>query len=110
MADITRNQTFRGQGFAADGTVTVKGRGECRIKVVGNTWSSGTISLLDDVAEIGTFAAIDVDGTAQTLGTGSRTWYLRYNPSDTVQVRLSLAGATSPDIDCYVSFDYPPAI
>ena len=109
MATVTANQTFRGQGFAEDGTVTVKGRGECFVKVVGNTWS-GTLTALDDQAEEGTFAASVVDGTAISLDAGIRSYHIKAHPSDQWSLRLSLTGATSPDIDCYVSFEFPPAI
>lgn len=110
MATVTEDQTYRGT-ITENGTVTVTGRGECRVKVVGNTWDSGVLSLLDDLAEVGTFAAVDIDGTAQTISANSRTWYLRYHPSDRVQLRLSMASvASASDVDVYVSFDFPPAI
>lgn len=110
MATETASQTAR-YTFIEDGTLTVTGRGQCIVKVVGNTWGGGTMSLLDDVCVADEFKAVDIDGTAITLNTGSRTYYLEgYHPSDRVQLQLSLASSTSPDIDVYVSFDFPPAI
>lgn len=108
MATVTANQTYKGT-ISADGTVTVKGRGECFVKVVGNDYGSGTLTILDDLAETGTFAAVDVDGTAISLTTGTRSYHIKYHPSDTVQLRLNLASSSSPDLDVYVSFEFPPA-
>jgi len=71
MATETASQTAR-YTFTEDGTLTVTGRGQCIVKVVGNTWGGGTMSLLDDVCVADEFKAVDIDGTAITLNTGSR--------------------------------------
>lgn len=109
MATVTADQTYKGT-ITAVGTVTVRGRGKARVKVdfKGGT---GTIGLQDDLAETGTFDPIDVDGTDQSITTGTQSWYLEgYSPADTVALRLDCTAASSLDADVYVSFDYPPPI
>lgn len=106
MATVTANKTYRGN-ITENGTVTVTGRGECLIKVVGNTWDSGVLTVLDDLT--GDFKAVDEEGTALSVSTGNRSWYVSYNPSDIVQVRLNMASvASASDVDVYVSFDGAP--
>lgn len=111
MATVTARQTYRGT-ITENGTVTVTGRGECRVKVVGNTWDSGVLTILDNVLNPAEFKAVDIDGTAISLNSGQRTWYLEgYHPSDEVSIRLNMASvASASDVDVYVSFDFPPAI
>ena len=109
MATVTADQTYRGT-ITENGTVTVTGRGQCVVKVFGNNWDSGVLTILDNVLNPAEFKAVDIDGTAISLSSGSRTWYLEgYHPSDIVSLRLNLASvASASDIDVYVSFDHPP--
>ena len=109
MATVTANQTIK-DTITEVGTVTVSGRGKCRVKVdfKGGT---GTIELKDDLAETGTFDPIDVDGTEQSITSGTQSWYLEgYGPADVVQLRLDCTAASGLDADVYVSFDYPAPI
>lgn len=109
MATVTANQTYKGT-ITEDGTLTVRGRGKARVKVDFKS-GTGTISLSDDLAETGTFDPIDVDGTDQSITSGTQSWYLEgYSPADVVQLRLSTSSASSLDADVYVSFDRPPPI
>jgi len=105
MATVTSKQRYEGT-ITEDGTVTVSGRGECRVKIVGNTWGSGTIALSDDLCV--DYAAIDDAGTAQTISTGSRTWVFDYEDVDKVNVRLTMSGSSTPDVDVLVSFTKAP--
>jgi len=101
MAAVSESRIYSG-AMAENGTITVSGRGMCTIKVVGNTWGSGTIALKDNIAN-NTLSAIDKDGTVQTLTTGQQTWNVYYSSVATVTVALT--GATNPDIDVYVAFE-----
>ena len=49
MAAVSESRIYSG-AMAENGTITVSGRGMCTIKVVGNTWGSGTIALKDNIA------------------------------------------------------------
>lgn len=109
MATVTADQTIK-TSITEVGTVTVRGRGKCRIAVSINS-GTGTIDLLHDLVETGTFDAIDVDGTAQSIESGTQSWYLEgYSRADTVSVRLNCTAASSLDADASVSFDCPPPI
>lgn len=113
MATETARQTYRGT-ITENGTLTVTGRGKCRVKVVGNIWDSGVLTILDDVhvGDGSEFKPVDIDGSAISINSGQRTWYLEgYHPSDEVSIRLNMASvASASDVDVYVSFDFPPAI
>ncbi len=109
MAVETADQTIK-TTITEVGSVTVRGRGKCRVKVdfKGGT---GTIELKDDMAETGTFDPVDIEGADQTVTSGTRSWYLEgYGPADTIAVRLDCTAATGLDADAYVSFDRPPPI
>lgn len=106
MPDTAANQTYRG-AITNGNTVTVTGRGDCLVKVFGNTWGSGTVALLDNLT--GTFKATDVAGTAATVNSGGRTWLFERPPQFEHSQRLSLSGATGEDVEVFVTFEYPPA-
>lgn len=109
MAIVTADQTYKGS-VSAVGTVTVRGRGRCRVKVDIKA-GTGEIQVKDDLAETGTFDPVDVDGTDQTITTGTRSWYLEgYSPADTTALRLDCVSASGLDADVSVSFDRPPPI
>ncbi|HEY7823638.1 MAG TPA: hypothetical protein VIG24_12425 [Acidimicrobiia bacterium] len=102
MATVTASKWYTGT-IDENGTVTVTGRGPCYIKLNGD-FGGGTVTVNDKAAK-SELSVVTDEGTDLTFtADGSRV--LDYPDFIPMTVQLSLAGATSPDLDVYVGFGH----
>lgn len=99
MADVTgRDSAYT--TMTENGTLTVAGTGACYVKLDG-TFGSGTVTVSDDVFDAFT-PVTDDSGDVSFTTDGSKV--MAYPETMQVQVRVTLSGATSPNLKAYIGF------